>query len=291
LWSDDADKERFVYLPPGTTIDTTNPDRWTFPTGTRFYKTFARDGVRLETRLLEKTGTAVGPASWTMVAYAWSADQLSVTLAPVGGSQNVLGTTHDIPSQAQCRTCHSMATNLDISNGFEAIQLNHFGPGVTLHQLEREHLLTNTLGTEPNVTTRNARMPGDLRAQHAMGYLHANCGHCHGGPTPRAGMALWSVVGSTDLEATPVWTNAVCQCLTRWTGHVNAEGEPITLRISPNDASTSGIIGRMSVRGTRDQMPPLGTEIVDPDGLEEVTEWIDSMHACCEEPMPVCTTP
>src|SRR5688572_6263661 len=28
LWADGAAKERFIYLPPGSSIDTTNPDRW-----------------------------------------------------------------------------------------------------------------------------------------------------------------------------------------------------------------------------------------------------------------------
>ena len=49
LWSDDADKERFIYLPPGTQIDTTLPDRWEFPMGTRLYKPFSR--MRVSRRL------------------------------------------------------------------------------------------------------------------------------------------------------------------------------------------------------------------------------------------------
>ena len=60
LWSDGAEKERFVYLPPETQIDTSNPDRWTFPVGTRFYKTFAVGGKRIETRLIEKVAPEPG---------------------------------------------------------------------------------------------------------------------------------------------------------------------------------------------------------------------------------------
>src|SRR5688500_7420245 len=175
LWSDGAEKDRFIYLPPGTQIDTTNPDRWNFPQGTRIYKTFSRDGVRIETRLITKTGTAANIASWTLVAYQWSADQRSVTLAPSAGVQNALGTTHDIPSQAQCRSCHTM-TNLDAPNGFGAIQLNHhdWRGGVTLHSLLREDLLVNAGGTEPNITLGNSRIHGSRAAREGMGYLHAN---------------------------------------------------------------------------------------------------------------------
>ncbi|MBZ0115835.1 MAG: hypothetical protein K8H88_02485 [Sandaracinaceae bacterium] len=288
LWSDGAEKERFIYLPPGTQIDTANPDRWTFPQGTRLYKTFSHDGVRLETRILEKTGSAPGPASWTMVAYAWSEDQLSVSLVPAAGAQNVLGTNHDIPSQAQCGTCHTaFGSTLDISNGFQAIQLNHGGRGVTLARLIAEGRLTNSAGTEPNVSVRNSRIPGSRRERAALGYLHANCGNCHGGPNPRAGLALWSTVGDClHVEDTPAYQNTVCQALTRWTGRVNADGDPIAMRVEPGHPELSGIVARMSARGSRDQMPPLGTEVVDAEGLEAISDWIVDLDASCEAPAP-----
>ena len=49
LWSDGAVKRRFIYLPPGTTIDTTNMDEWVFPVGTKFWKEFSVDGRKLRT--------------------------------------------------------------------------------------------------------------------------------------------------------------------------------------------------------------------------------------------------
>ena len=56
LWSDGAEKRRWLWLPPGTRIDTSDMDSWVFPVGTKFWKEFTRDGVRVETRLLEKLG-------------------------------------------------------------------------------------------------------------------------------------------------------------------------------------------------------------------------------------------
>ena len=35
LWSDEAVKRRWIWLPPGSTIDTTNMDHWKFPVGTK----------------------------------------------------------------------------------------------------------------------------------------------------------------------------------------------------------------------------------------------------------------
>src|SRR5262249_6060034 len=44
LWSDGAEKSRWIYLPPGTKIDTIDPDHWSFPVGTRFWKEFRYGG-------------------------------------------------------------------------------------------------------------------------------------------------------------------------------------------------------------------------------------------------------
>src|SRR5688572_31331042 len=45
LWSDEAEKHRFIYLPPERQIDSANPDRWNFPAGTRLWKEFVQHGV------------------------------------------------------------------------------------------------------------------------------------------------------------------------------------------------------------------------------------------------------
>jgi hypothetical protein len=284
LWSDGAEKERFIYLPPGTQIDTANPNRWTFPVGTRLYKTFTKDDKRIETRLIEKVAPATGIASWTFAAYAWSEDQRSAALAPAEGVQNALGTSHDIPSQAQCRSCHNPSPTVDVINGFGAIELNHPGDGVTLRTLLREELLVNSLG-EPNVTLENATIPGDQVDTDALGYLGANCGNCHGGPTPRAGLALWATVGAAQVSDMPAFKTAVCKALSVWKDKVNPDGVPYALRVDPGHADTSGIVGRMTARGSRDQMPPIGTELVDWDGVGAVRSFIDRL------PEDLCQTP
>ncbi len=54
LWADGADKRRFLKLPPGTQIDTSDMDHWQFPVGTKVFKEFALNGQRLETRMIER---------------------------------------------------------------------------------------------------------------------------------------------------------------------------------------------------------------------------------------------
>jgi hypothetical protein len=56
LWSDGADKQRWIYLPPGSAIDASDPDIWLFPEGTKIWKEFSFGGRRVETRLIESLG-------------------------------------------------------------------------------------------------------------------------------------------------------------------------------------------------------------------------------------------
>src|SRR6187402_3555279 len=40
LWADGAAKQRYVWLPPESSIDVSDPDDWDYPIGTRFWKEF-----------------------------------------------------------------------------------------------------------------------------------------------------------------------------------------------------------------------------------------------------------
>ena len=87
----------------------------------------------------------------------------------------------------------------------------------------------------------------------------------------------------------PIMQSAVCQCLEVWRGRSNDDGGAYTLRVAPSHAVLSGIVGRMSSRTRGEQMPPLGTEVVDSTGLATVKRWIDALNATsCETSPPVC---
>ncbi|MFO0593523.1 MAG: hypothetical protein U0441_38635, partial [Polyangiaceae bacterium] len=169
LWSDGAAKKRWIWLPPGATIDAADMDAWQFPAGTKIWKEFVRDGVRAETRLLEKTGP--GPEDWFAMAYLWSADGADAVAAPQG-AMDVLGTTHDVPPARDCAGCHRGTPGGVL--GFGAIQLNHKAAEGewSLDRLVQEGRLHGGTATVRPV-------PGDERTQKVLGYLHANCAHCH----------------------------------------------------------------------------------------------------------------
>ena len=77
LWSDGADKRRWLNLPPGTWIDASRPDAWDFPAGTRLWKEFSHAGKRIETRLIQRRADK----SWLYVSYVWNDQGTDAVLA------------------------------------------------------------------------------------------------------------------------------------------------------------------------------------------------------------------
>lgn len=257
LWSDGAEKERFLFLPEGTTIDTTDPDGWVFPVGTTFWKTFSLGALRIETRVLTKVTAEAGTAGWTMRVYAWNEAQDSVSEV-IDGVENALSTEHDIPAQAMCERCHQ--GQADVGLGVSAIQLNHTRSGVTLTSLENDGLLTQ------DIDIADAVVPGNDTERAALGYLHANCSHCHDGGTLTARFDMRVLVGDTTVAETHAYTTGV-SVESRW-AH-----EGVVNRIEPGNPDASAVIVRMSVRGDG-QMPTIATENVDPDGVAAVRAFI-----------------
>ncbi len=267
LWSDGAQKRRWLYLPPGTRIDTSNMDHWVFPQGTKVWKEFVRDGVRVETRLLHKRGA--DPGSWFMLAYAWNADE-SEALALPDGASNVSGTAHDVPSQTECATCHDNVP--DRLLGVGAIQLSHAEPGASLRTLAADGRLT----TAPPAS--GYTLPGSETARGALGYLHANCGSCHnptGSVYSRVCLDLWlSTSALSSVRATPAYTSS-------YAVRVSSQSAPsgVDCRLSGHDLANSALYTRMSTRGHETQMPPLASERVDDAGLALLGAWIAELAA------------
>jgi hypothetical protein len=263
LWSDGADKQRYLYLPPGTQIDTSDMDRWRFPVGTKVWKEFSRSGRRLETRLLWKTSET----GWFQMAFVWNADGSDATAAP-RGAMDVAGTTHDVPARNRCSDCHDGAG--DKLLGISAIQLSHDRPGANLKQLASEGRLSQG-------ASGDFRLPED-DTWNALGYLHANCGNCHNPGSvvwDKVDLDLWLRTGELgDPVETQSYRTTVSVALTDFHGSADAG---VMNRVAPGDAAHSGLILRMTTRGNDDAMPPIASEIVDDDGVALVSKWIDAL--------------
>jgi hypothetical protein len=258
LWSDGAEKERFILFPPDSQIDTSDQDNWQFPAGTKLWKTFIRDGVRVETRLLHKLAD-----SWAAAAYVYFEDGSDAQLT-AAGADDVLGTEHDVPAASQCPACHRGRESFVL--GFSAIQLAHEADApdeLTLTRLVEQDLLSDPPARAP-------RIPGSATQRAALGYLHANCGHCHNSARPPQGdercfdpendLDFWLRFDSLrSVEQTPTYrSGAEHNC------------------IDPGDPNSSQMIRRMS-RRAGGQMPPLATELVDERAVALLRRFIDEM--------------
>jgi hypothetical protein len=264
LWTDGATKRRWVLLPPGTVIDTSDMDFWVYPVGTKLWKEFTRDGVRIETRLLWKQGPTAN--DWYAMAYLWN-DQQTAAIAVPDGVEDAKGTAHDVPSEDSCLDCH--ASQPDVVLGFSAILLDHGLAGVSLDSLNAASLLSPPLtGSAPYFPE-----PGDSTAQDALRYLHVNCGGCHHEENTINGIQINLRLYFDRLatvEATPTYLSTVDVISLREIGG----GFP--LLIAPGDAAASSLHLHMNALD-QDRMPPLGTEVVDSSGLASLDAWINSL--------------
>jgi hypothetical protein len=269
LWSDGADKRRWVRLPPGTRIDSGDMDHWVLPIGTKLWKEFSRGGTLLETRLVERYGD--GADDYWMGSFVWNAAQTEATFA-IDGAQDVNGTTHDAPPQELCGSCHRGDVGRVL--GFSALQMSRPADGERVGPTLADLQARDLLSAPPAAGEPPYAVPGDVTTATALGYLHANCGHCHnenGTAWPDTQMVMRLATGEHDAATCGLVQSLVGRRLQYW------QGGAITLRVAPGAPDESAVVARMSVRTPKVQMPPLATEVVDPEGLALLRAWITAL--------------
>jgi hypothetical protein len=256
LWSDGATKQRWIRLPPGTRIDTSDMDSWQFPVGTKVWKEFTRDGVRVETRLLERR-----PDRWLGLSYIWDADGSDAIAAPYGAI-DARGTPHDVPASNECDACHAGRSSHVL--GFSAVQLAHEveDDSLNLDELVRLDLVTQAPSAPPEV-------PGDETEQAALGYLHANCSHCHHQARPKqSGARCFDPENKVDF---------LLRAEDRSVSETNTYRTAIGECIEPGRPGASKLVDLVGRRSRFRQMPPLATEVVDEAAVALLRRWIEGL--------------
>jgi len=270
LWSDGAAVTRFLYLPTGTKIDTTDMNEWLVPVGTKAWQEFQISGHAVETRFYWKRGDD----DWVRGAYVWG-DDGSAVYTPTGAT-NVGGSSYEIPPIADCDTCHS--GRIDRLLGVEAVSLAQpSASGVTLATLISGSLLT----TAP-VGPLTIPDDGTGLAAPALAWMHANCGtSCHsaspGATAASTGLLLRLEIATTDAGAS--LGNVVNTNITPQLSPYSGEGWH---RITPNDGFDGGIGTSLIpfMAASRNvpnlQMPPIDTSTPDIADLTALKKWISS---------------
>ena len=268
LWSDGAQKRRWLLLPEGEQIDTSDMEHWVFPIGTRLFKEFSANGQLLETRLVERVAeTGRFDQDYKLATYVWQKDQTEAHELEAG-VQNIFGFEHDVPPQKVCRECHRGEPGAVL--GVSAVQASRSG---LLQMLVDRGLLS----VEPE---GSYELPGDEATAEAIGYVHANCGHCHSDAGQSSSdMRLHFSTSDFDkpLEASALYRSTLGKRITEWKDHP-AQFE---YRVVPGEPEHSALYYRMTQRGDElpapDQMPPLATEMMDDRGAELIKSWIATL--------------
>ncbi|MEO1202709.1 MAG: PQQ-dependent sugar dehydrogenase [Pseudomonadota bacterium] len=265
FWSDGALKDRAIALPDGEQVVRGADGDWTFPNGTVLVKNFRLDGRLIETRHLIRHPDGV----WAGYTYEWNVEQTEATRVVGGKTVSIAGQDWIYPSGAQCMQCHTSAAGFAL--GAEDAQLNkpftYPSTGRTANQLETlDHIMVFASPLEGDAATlprmadpENASAPLDERAR---AYLHTNCSQCH-----RPGAPSQSTM---DLRyATPLAATNACGVAPI----LGDLGVPNARLIAPGDASRSIVIDRANRRDVHG-MPPVGSSLIDADGVSLLTAWI-----------------
>jgi hypothetical protein len=272
LWSDGAAKTRWIALPAGQKIDTTDMNEWRFPVGTKLWKEFKLSGHRVETRHFWKRGDN----DWVRTTYRWSDDE-TTAISLTEGATDVGGTTYTIPTVAQCDSCHS--GRIDRILGFEAVSLSS-PTSKFAGQSPAMPAVAPLLTAAPPALV----VPNDAsgKAQDALGWLHANCGTACHNPSPSSFAGVTTLfmrleIGPSGLgnyTDTNTYRTAVCQPA-RFVQDPPA-GLPGWTRIRPHEDWTRSLIPFRDSRRNDPfiQMPPLASNIPDLAGSKLVQDWV-----------------
>lgn len=281
LWTDGAQKSRWVYLPPGSVIDATSAADWDFPVGTKFWKEFRFDDRPVETRFLWRASTD----RWVFASYMWTEDGSDALLAPADGLANVVQVSasstrrHSIPAVSDCRACHGDRRVEPL--GFNALQLStdrdpnaphaeSLEAGMwTVRSLVDERRLRGAPGAQ---IADDVRISGDDATRTVLGYLSTNCGSCHRAASDIP--ALGTSLKHSDVLDGPAATESMFARLTQWQVPGVADGESRLL--DPHSPDKSALLTRMRSRRPSSQMPPIGTVVADLEALDRIRTWLDA---------------
>jgi uncharacterized repeat protein (TIGR03806 family) len=267
LWSDGAEKLRFIYLPEGTQLVADGEGLLKFPVGAAIIKTFAF-GEGEARRLIETRVLLHRADGWVALPYRWNAEQTEATLALAGGRLDLVtpageAISYAIPNKNQCKGCHAKdgqvipigpkARNLSVkwmAQMLEGGALDRLPPGG---------------GTMPVWAGYSEKGPVE---PFARAYLDVNCAHCHqpGGGASNSGLDLrWE---QADPHAIGIMKRPVA-------AGRGAGGHDFS--VLPGEPDKSILLYRMDSAEPGIAMPELGKASVDRQGVAVVRRWITEM--------------
>jgi len=288
LFSDYAEKLRFIYLPKNTSITHNADYSFNYPEGTFLIKTFYypndfsdMDGDRqlIETRLLKKIKN-----EWIAIPYVWNNYQTDAILSLAGTRTDVSWIDHggtpisilySVPNMNQCKSCHVHNNRLQ-PIGPKIRNLNHIFPyqSGSMNQLEKWISLgilesLSNISDLPKTVNYENKNDGSLN-ERARAWLDINCAHCHryGGPAETSGLFL--NIEENNLRT--IGVNKPPVAAGRGTGNRK-------YNIIPGYPDKSILEFRINSTDPGIMMPEISRKLVHKEGVELIRAWIKNMPA------------
>ncbi len=284
LWSDGAQKQRWIAVPEKQHIGFSPTGTFSFPSGTVFIKDFQLPtneitGAtrRLETRVLVRDlyGGVYG------MTYKWRADGSDADLIRSPQTEDVEITTATgvrrqtwyYPGPVDCLVCHT--PNAGSVLGVNARQLNgpftYAATGVTDNQLRAWNhigLFTNKLAEAALTNVPTLVRVDDTRysLEHRVrSYLDSNCSQCH---RPNGVVGYFDARFSTPLAAQQLIDGLLADSM----------GDASFRNVVAGDLAKSVLHKRVNRLGDL-QMPPLARNVIDTNAVDAIAEWITSLSS------------
>ncbi|MCU0388431.1 MAG: hypothetical protein MUE71_07480 [Chitinophagaceae bacterium] len=284
LFSNYAEKQRFIKLPEGTKAMFHPTEEFDLPAGTYLIKNFfypndfrdPKKGRRiLETRLMYKDETG-----WQTWPFIWNDEQTDAVYDPAGENKNIsyidekgrkIEANYLVPNKNQCKGCH-MKGNEVVPIGIAARHLNSSysyeeGEMNQLKYWQQKGMLTgmpdSNIAANAHWQDKNISLNDRARA-----YLDINCGHCHR-PDGAAGTSgLFLHAQETNTTALGIMKTPVAAG--RGSGGRRFD-------IVPGKPDASILLYRMQTNDPGIAMPEIGREQLHAEGIALIKEWIKQM--------------
>ena len=272
LFSDYAEKQRYLYLPTGVQAGYQPDAVLDLPVGAALIKTFGYSTAGsfrpLETRVLLHRASG-----WVGLPYVWNADgsdavlkragaRIPVTFTDPGGAAHAI--SYQVPNQNQCKDCHALAGAITPIGP----KVRNLNDGAQLQGWAAAGLLDRLPADAPRLARwDDANAPLTDRA---VAYLETNCAHCHNPRGAASNSGLFFDWRQPDLTARGIGKHPVAAG--RGSG-----GRLVD--IDPGHPDQSILVYRMASTEPGIAMPELGRTVPHAEGVKLVRDWIAAMPA------------
>jgi uncharacterized repeat protein (TIGR03806 family) len=284
LFTDYAKKKRFVWMPAGVKANYVDDDKiLDLPVGSVIIKTFYYDNVLpddvtkiMETRLMIRKSTG-----WIFAEYVWNEEQTEAVLDMDGSYQNIswmqngtqMSANYRLPSDTECLICHKFQTN-PIPIGMKPQHLNkslQYADG-EMNQLQKWVSVGYLNGPIPTdiLTVVDYQDESKPLRDRLRSYLDMNCAHCHAENSHCDYRPMRLAFSETALSI----NMGVCVEPDEF---INASLINI---ITPGNVNKSMMHFRLASTEESSRMPLLGRSLVHKEGLDLLTQYIQSISDC-----------